>query len=119
VLLLAAVGIALFAAATHTPAQAQSAQDDMAALLDELWNRVLAEQTSSTTSAFNFTVSFNQSVAGTGNSVTFGQGINSLQVSRIGADYFCFTRAFSRNLNVECIAFSNVSRISYQQPATS
>lgn len=119
VLLVAAIGVALFVAAAQSPAQAQPAQDDMAALLDELWNRVLAEQTSATTSGFTFTISFNQSISGTGNSVTFGQGVNNLQLSRIGADYFCLSRAFSRTLNFECIAFNNINRISYQQPATS
>jgi hypothetical protein len=119
VLLLAAIGVALFAAAAQSPAQAQPAQDDLAALLDELWNRVLTEQTSATTSDFTFTISFHQSISGTGNSVTFGQGLNSLRLDRVGADFFCLSRAFSRNLNIECIPFSNISRVSYQQPAAS
>ena len=122
VLLVAAIGVGLLDVATRFPAQAapqaQTVQEGMASLLDELWNRVLTEQSSATTSDFTFSITFNTSISGTGNSVTFGQGLNNLQISRIGADHFCISRAFSRTLNVDCIPFSNISRIAYQESNT-
>ena len=92
----------------------------MAALLDELWNRTLAEQTNATTSSFMFTVAFADSISGgIGDRLTFGQGLNNQQLSRIGADYFCVSRTFSRTVNVDCIPFNMVSHITYQEAVTS
>ncbi len=95
---------------------AQEATDQtFADLLSELWGRVLAAQTSESSSNFVFTVEFQESISGLGNSVTLGQGLNTLRLERINADHFCISRVFSRSLNVDCIPYANINKVSFRE----
>lgn len=95
---------------------AQEATDQtFADLLSELWSQVLAAQTSESSSNFVFTVEFQESISGLGNSVTLGQGLNTLRLERINADHFCISRVFSRSLNVDCIPYTNINKVSFRE----
>ena len=93
----------------------QTSSTTLSDLLNSLWTRVIEEQTSDTSSDFSFTISFNNSLSGIGGSVTLGQGLNNLQITEIGADYFCLARVFSRASNIDCVPFSNINKLSYQE----
>jgi len=109
--------VAAFVLTSQPAVEAQINPDSTGQLLVDLWDRVTAEQTSATSSSFNFTINFNQSLSGVGSGVTLGQSLNSLQISRIGQDYFCLSRVFSRTSNIDCIPFANIKSISYQEAA--
>lgn len=96
-------------------AVAQPAPGGIAELMEQLWERVLQEQTNNTSSSFVFTVAFNTSISGLGNSVTFGQGLDTLRLQEAGEDYFCVARRFSRTTNVDCIPYTNVVKVSYSE----
>jgi len=98
-----------------SPAAAQATPGGIAELLNDLWERVMQEQTSATTSNFVFTVAFDTSISGLGNSITFGQGLDSLQLQEAGEDYFCVARRFSRTTNVDCVPYTNVVKVSYSE----
>lgn len=98
-----------------SPAAAQATPGGIAELLNGLWERVMQEQTSATTSNFVFTVAFDTSISGLGNSITFGQGLDSLQLQEAGEDYFCVARRFSRTTNVDCVPYTNVVKVSYSE----
>jgi len=98
-----------------SPAAAQATPGSIAELLNGLWERVMQEQTSAMTSNFVFTVAFDTSISGLGNSVTFGQGLDSLQLQEAGEDYFCVARRFSRTTNVDCVPYTNVVKVSYSE----
>lgn len=100
----------------NTLTAAQEATDQtFADLLSELWSQVLAAQTSASSSNFVFTVEFQESISGLGNSITLGQGLNTLRIERINADHFCISRVFSRSLNVDCIPYANINKVSFRQ----
>jgi hypothetical protein len=101
------------------PVTAQADNLDMAGRVSALWNRVLEEQTSANGSTFSFTVTFNDSISGIGNSITLGQSLNTTTIDSIGTDHLCFSRVFSRAANIDCVPFSNISKITYQQPVES
>ncbi len=109
--------LAAFALTSQPAVEAQLNLDSTGQLLTDLWDRVTAEQTGATSSRFVFTINFNQSLSGIGGTVTLGQNLNSLQINRIGQDYFCLSRAFSRASNIDCIPFANIKSISYQEAA--
>lgn len=104
---------ALLAVQTLTPARATD--ETLSTLISDLWNRVLEARTGETSSAFTFTIEFEQGVAGVGSSVTLGQGLNNQQIAQIGADYFCLSRVFSRSLVNDCIPFSNIIKINFRE----
>ncbi len=109
------LAIVALSAGEPAPATAQLAGSDMRQLLNDLWDRTLSDLSGETISNFTFTVTFKTSISGLGNSVTFGQNLNSLELREAGADYFCTARKFSRNTNVDCIPFENVSTISFTE----
>lgn len=114
-LLLAAALVVIVPGLPASRAAAQPAPSGIAELMGQLWERVLQEQTTSTTSGFVFTVAFNTSISGLGNSVTFGQGLDTLRLQEAGEDYFCVARRFSRTTNVDCIPYTNVVKLSYSE----
>ncbi|GAB4569519.1 MAG: hypothetical protein Kow0077_02170 [Anaerolineae bacterium] len=97
------------------PATAQYSEGDLRQLLTTLWERVLTEQANESYSNFVFSVSFDSSIAGLGNSVTFGQGLENLQLREVGTNYMCIARKFSRTTNVDCIPYTNIIKISYTE----
>ncbi len=109
--------LVVFVLTTRPAAVAQNNPDSTGQFLTELWDRVTTQQTGATSSSFVFTINFNQSLSGIGGTVTLGQNLNSLQISRIGQDYFCLSRAFSRTSNIDCVPFANIKSISYQEAA--
>ncbi len=112
------LGAALVVISVGTPASraaAQPAPGGIAELMAQLWERVLQEQTNTTTSNFVFTVAFQSSISGLGNSVTFGQGLDTLRLQEAGEDYFCVARRFSRTTNVDCIPYTNVVKVSFSE----
>lgn len=113
-------GVALLAAIlmlwpAEQPATAQYVEGDMRQLLTDLWNRVMENQDSETLSSFVFTISFDTSIPGLGNSVTFGQDLANLALREAGENYFCVGRRFSRTTNVDCVPYTNVTKISYAE----
>lgn len=120
-IVVAIVGIALLAAilllaSDQQPVTAQFVEgENMQQLLLNLWDQVMDNQSNDRISSFVFTVSFNTSIAGLGNSVTFGQDLANLTLREAGADYICVSRRFSRTTNVDCIPFTNITKISYSE----
>lgn len=96
-------------------ASAQYVESDLRQMLTDLWTRVLDNQSSETLSNFVFTISFESSIAGLGNSVTFGQDLTNLQLREAGENYFCIARRFSRTTNVDCIPYTNITKVSYSE----
>lgn len=114
------VGLALIVAvlmlgAGQQDASAQYVESDLRQMLTDLWNQVLENQSSDTLSNFVFTISFEYSIAGLGNSVTFGQDLRNLQLREAGSNYFCIGRRFSRTTNVDCIPYTNITKVSYSE----
>ncbi len=98
------------------PAAAQYVEgENMQHLLINLWDQVMDNQSNDRVSSFVFTVSFTTSISGLGNSVTFGQDLANLSLREAGADYICVSRRFSRTTNVDCIPFTNITKISYSE----
>jgi hypothetical protein len=95
------------------PVTAQLAGSDMRQLLSDLWERTQSELSTATTSNFVFAITFKTSISGLGNSITFGQNLGTLELQEAGTDYFCVARKFSRNTNVDCVPYENVSTIAY------
>ncbi len=112
--IVALIALAVLLAGQVQP-PARATEDTLSALVGDLWDRVLEERTSDTSSDFTFTIEFNQSVAGIGSSVTMGQGLNTQRIDRVGADYFCLSRVFSRDLVNDCIPLSNITKINYRE----
>ncbi|MBN2470726.1 MAG: hypothetical protein JXN59_08390 [Anaerolineae bacterium] len=115
------VGLALLVAAVllvtdQQPATAQYVEgENMQQLLINLWDQVMDNQSNDRISNFVFTVSFTTSISGLGNSVTFGQDLANLSLREAGEDYICVSRRFSRTTNVDCIPFTNITKISYSE----
>ncbi len=101
--------------ALSAAAPARATEDDLGQLISELWDRVLAEQTGETSSTFNFTIEFTGSLSGIGSSVTMGQGLNNQRIARVGADFVCIARVFSRALSNDCVPFTNIAKINYRE----
>lgn len=120
-IVVAIVGIALLAAVLllatdQQPVTAQYVEgENMQQLLGNLWDQVMDNQSNDRVSNFVFTVSFTTSISGLGNSVTFGQDLANLSLREAGEDYICISRRFSRTTNVDCIPFTNITKISYSE----
>ena len=110
------IGIALLFGLliTQPNVSAQDSPDTFEHLLNDLWEQVLSEQTGEASSDFTFSIEYKESISGLGNSTTLGQSLNTLNINRIGENYFCLSRAFSRTVNVDCIPFDNILKISYR-----
>ncbi len=120
-IVVAIAGIALLVAVIllateQQPVTAQYVEgENMQQLLSNLWDQVMDNQSNDRVSNFVFTVSFTTSISGLGNSVTFGQDLANLSLREAGEDYICISRRFSRTTNVDCIPFTNITKISYSE----